>query len=594
MTDFLPPDPTVFQPPVADTAVDPAAGEAAPPAPQAGGRGRRVAAIAAGVLGVGAAVAMVAVLAGRSGDSAGAGSAKDAVTQLADAISNEDVVGALTVLAPDEVNGLPQLVNSIKDKAKDQGIQGLGQNQGIDVKVDVKGLDETVLAPHASAITVDATVSAKATDVPGPVGAAIDGTHSTDLSLRLIVVQIDGGWYVSPMLTGMEAIAKSDDLPPGDYTKVDPGPVTTKTSDAKSAVEEFMRAAATQDLDALIDTVGPGEARVLRVFHDAAAELLADRDFQVTVDDVAATAEGDGAVLNHLALTIAHDDGTTQHADYRDGCLTMDDDEPNCLDDAGNLGMFVVDPKDLVMRVVEADGNHRVSLVGTVIGLAQRAMDQFDGKKFLGALGLEVYGDAAPIEVDKALKGTIDPTVGYAVYEFTAKADTSYVADTGDSEGQCYAQVYRSGDNQSWTPDYGDVTTGGPARVVVQCYGDSNDYEVTVTEGDGGFGPITGGSESVGETVTADLSNGPVTVTLGADYSTVTSMSVVVIPDAGQDISIASPDCAECGEVNDDTAGGAEYLFFDLVTPEGVHEVTITPIGPSDATGTVTIQVNGF
>ena len=77
------------------------------------------------MLGVGAAIALVAVLTGRSGDGAGADNAKAAVEQLANAISNEDIVGALTVLAPDEVDGLPALVTSIKEKAKEQDIEGL-------------------------------------------------------------------------------------------------------------------------------------------------------------------------------------------------------------------------------------------------------------------------------------------------------------------------------------------------------------------------------------------------------------------------------------------------------------------------------------
>ena len=208
----------------------------------------------------------------------------------------------------------------------------------------------------------------------------------------------------------------------------------------------------------LIDTVGPGESRVLRVFHDAAAELLTDRDFQVTVDDVKATPSGAGAVLDHLALTVAHADGTTQHADYTNGCLTVDDEDPSCLTDTGMLDAYSLQPEDLVWKVVEADGNHRVALVGTIIGLAQRAIDQFDGSKFLGSLGLEVYGDAAPIEVDTALKGTIDPAAGFAVYEFTAGDDTTYVADTGNE--QCYAQVYREDGPATGRP----TTASSPPR----------------------------------------------------------------------------------------------------------------------------------
>jgi hypothetical protein len=322
---------------------------------------------------------------------------------------------------------------------------------------------------------------------------------------------------------------------------------------------------------------------------------------------VKATASGDGAVLNHLALDVARDDGSTQHADYTDGCLAVDDQKPSCLADNGMLTTLSLRPDELVWKVVDADGNHRVSLVGTFIGLGQRALDQFDGPKFLGAFGLEVYGDAAPIELDTPLKGTIDPAVGYAVYEFTAVDGTSYHAETGSDV--CFAQVYREDGVGKWAADYTGATPGGRARVVVRCFDDSNvtagggDYEVTVKEGDGGFsvGPITvgtdgtdgtDGSSATSETLTADLSNGPVTVVLSGDYTVGSVIAITVTPDGAQDVSASSSDCAECGTVNDSPGGMSEFLFID-VTETSTHEVTITPVSPADATGTVTIEVYG-
>ena len=131
----------------------------------------------------------------------------------------------------------------------------------------------------------------------------------------------------------------------------------------------------------------------------------------------------------------------------------------------------------------------------------------------------------------------------------------------------------------------------------MRCFEGATDYELTVTEGEGGFGigPVDPGDGSgTGETLTADLSSGPVTVTLSGDYPFGDSVDVTVIPDNGQDISISSPDCVECGTIDDGEAGAAEFYFFDVVDEGGTHQITITPVGDADSTGTVTIMVSSF
>lgn len=601
---------------------------------------RMVATAIAAVLGLGAAGGLVVVATG-SDDGTGASSPTEAVQRLATAIDNEDFIGALDVVAPDEVDGLKSLIDAVRARAKDPkledalqpgnlagGVPGIlfgggrtftdggftespstpttEPGAGLGLSVTLSDVVETKLADHA--VAVDAQVTASV-DLPSfDLGGAIDdvtGSEDTpsqpgstaDFSLRLITVQLSGGWYVSPMLTGADYAVQRSDMPGPDWSQVDAPAPTTRAGSAVEAVEAAARAIATQDLDAMIDVMGPGEARVMRVFRGAAEQLLADVDVQVTVNEVKATEVKGGAVLSLLDLTVVDADGVTRHGVWSDACITVDDEPADCMVDDDGIQRIGLQPDDLVLEVVTADGNHRVSLLGSIFGLVEHVVSTVSDQQLLDVLGLQYLDEATTIDPTTEVKGSTTAEQPYAVYEFDGEAQTSYYAeaDTGDDTNFCYGSSWRQGESGAWVPEYyGLEIPAGKVRLVIQCERPT-DFTFTLTPTAVEPGGFPGGDPGSGDVVTesqdVDLSQGEQTVTFDATAGQFVDVTVM---STGADVALDVPGCADCGTVDYDTTATGDYEFVSWpITSDGQQTVVITPKpgAASDASATVTIMI---
>ena len=87
--------------------------------------------------------------------SGGASSPTEAVENLATAISNEDMVGALTTMVPEEVRSLPSVYQSALSKAKAVGISPSDKTvAGVDLSVDGLALRSEELSPTVAKVFV--------------------------------------------------------------------------------------------------------------------------------------------------------------------------------------------------------------------------------------------------------------------------------------------------------------------------------------------------------------------------------------------------------------------------------------------------------
>ncbi len=454
--------------------IDPAIASNDPAAPTTR---RRWGTIAAGVLAVGAAGTLLFLAMGDSA-SQGAGSPKAAVEQLAAAINAEDFAAAIDALAPDEVDGLQPLIDAFRTQAQQEGIQGLAKGEGLDLQLTATTLNETSLGDDAVLVGVDGTIAVSTDGMDGPLGGLIGEGQSESFDVDLVVIRLNGGWYVSPALTLGNYIVQDADLPAGNFDVIDtPSPVVRPSSPAE-AVEQFTAAIATQDLDVLVDVMGTGEARFLRVFRDAADELLAERNFSVSVDEVLASNAPGGASLERLRLSVVAPDGTMHIARYTAGCLSVDDDDRDCpLDDDVQERLGITEA-DLVFQVVQSGGNLRVSMMRSITALAGKAVDNISRSDVLSTFGLEVFDDPVLVEPGTPTKGTIGDA-GYALYEFQAAAGVEYSVSVGDN---CYGDRLTPDDTTgSWSYDDPSNTEGRPVRVVVRCY-DSPNFTLEVLE----------------------------------------------------------------------------------------------------------------
>ena len=255
------------------------------------------------------AVALVGVLAGRGllSGSGGASSPEEAVRQLGDAIAREDLVGALAILAPDEVRDAAELYTSAADKLKSLGVTPKeGTFGGIDLDVSGLELRTRELAPGVARVDIIGGRLAGRIDpsklgsrvqefISGmgggcvivadeereecdsdsedmePISGSLDLDEVEDGPLFLVAVQRDGGWYVSPLTTIAEALVRESHSPAGDFDAIEDTPAATSP---KAAAERLIKAANQKSVDDAFAALPSDEWSVLRIYRKAIEEAM--------------------------------------------------------------------------------------------------------------------------------------------------------------------------------------------------------------------------------------------------------------------------------------------------------------------------------
>jgi hypothetical protein len=200
-----------------------------------------------------------------------------------------------------------------------------------------------------------------------------------DEPARLVVVERDGGWYVSLWYSVAEAARTASGAAVPDFGA---GVAPEGTGSPEAAVEELFAAVADLDLERLIALAPPGEADALHDYaplflDDARRELdRVDADVEVTGVETTAETDGDTARVTVDALTAR---GTVEDVTFE-------------LDAGGDR--FEVDAEWQGNTIhVESDGDC-VTIEGEEGG--ERVSDELCGEELADGRFADVLGEQRP------------------------------------------------------------------------------------------------------------------------------------------------------------------------------------------------------
>lgn len=411
-----------------------------------------------------AGVGLYALRALTGGSVGGAASAEGAIEGFARAVGDEDALGALDFVAPDELAGMDDFVSSLLDDLGSEGIVGARPGEGLAVDFELDDVAVREYGEHVAFASVSFTMSVDTTALTGPVGAALpDAVYSVTgtpsgfgvdrqgddedggddggglYDFRIALVELDGRWYVSPMLTAGDLLTQQLDLPSGDFDIVG-AEVGDSAGSSPEVVNRFFEAISARDTAQLGRVVGAGEGRFVRVFADAINELTyrISPDVSFSMSATTASAEDGVVPVDQLDLQFSSSSssvevevrGTCAEASVTDYYDEYDTGRGRgCLEDLVTALPFdVALPEGLEMVTVTEDGQARVSILGTLA----RGIDPLRDvdmslvvPQVLDAADLEHLADAPDIELQEAVTAEFDGQP-FSSHKFEAEAGTRY------------------------------------------------------------------------------------------------------------------------------------------------------------------------
>ncbi len=470
-----------------------------------GGKGK-VIGLGLGVVGL-LAIGFLALRFLLGGDASGGASSPEAVVdEMVAAINAQDPLAVVDLMAPDELDGVDQLVEDGSQYIEDLGLDTLldeNQDDGssIDVVIDIAAdrVDVSMEGERAAVVSfqVSGDIETSGNDAMNEAfgdedisfdSGDLDESFPTDSGdVEIVVVELDGQWYLSPMLTMGHYIVQAADLPPGEYDQIggDRDPGADSPVDAVQALVDVIN---DPDADALAAVLGGGEGRVALAFRDAIDEGFAEIDsgdvsYELTVDteDV-----GSGRVelgLVELQVTGGPDDSAT--VTIEDDCLRVRDNgetvTDECLLDLLDLPTATDLDTTLWLDTVEEDGGRRVRIVPTVTDVLGRFLTVIDDRQtLLFVTDSAQRDDATVVEPGSDIEIEFDGQL-YAVNEFQIEQGEVYNVTASDGTE---VEVFADGEFGSLQPQFGnefEAEVDGVARVVT--------YSEIDDEGDCGLLP---------------------------------------------------------------------------------------------------------
>lgn len=449
-----------------------------------------------------------------NGPNGGADSPSAAVLELSAAASGEDAVTALSLLPPGEVGPIVELYQDVEAKATSTGLAAEESPfAGFDVRVDGVAVETEQLGPDVAAVTITSGTVSWALDpeeLQGPlridgngeVRPASDGSAdlveitrgaSNGAPLRLMTVQRDGKWYVSPMYTLLETWRAEQGLPVPDFSK-EIDYAGTGAESATAAVEQAAQRLAAYDVDGFLDLLSPDEAAALYQYRDAIiASLHQDgalaelrSEVQLSVDAVDATA-GE-KVDDRVPVTVRSASGTFAggNGSYSwtldRNCISYSgngDSDGACLDEVlareGISSQIVDGLPSLTLLTQEVDGRWYLSPLATVVSQARHVLVEFDTDDVAELLGVPQFGGVdGQLEVGKTLDGSVAEPYGYALYEMEVPAGKVFTPCVDDAGSwSIYGPDGRpAGGEAAFAAD------GGRYRVIVNA-GETTSLSIT-------------------------------------------------------------------------------------------------------------------
>jgi hypothetical protein len=330
-----------------------------------------------------------------------------------------------------------------------------------------------------------------------------DEERAIEIEPFVIVVERDGGWYVSPFLTGMAWMAELYDVPEGDYDAL-----AADDAGAAATPEEAVVALADSidelDPDQTFESLPSMEFAMLSVYSDSIERFIDERidnsegfTFDVDSEDLVVSELPDGfrkVTIEQASgsFSTTDDDGYEESYDWElDGlCLTWDYEDGSdggCLDDDIDeaavedlVDSFEIDAPFVVVE--EDRGGWVVSPMATILQYGTEMLPMVTDAWAFRLLGLEPLAPAdVTAEVDVAVEGVLNEA-GYAVVDLPLEEGQTVAM--GSPSGDFFTDVY----DPALDYDY-DALDGMPAEMTgtyrIVVWGEAGDdfgFTVSVVE----------------------------------------------------------------------------------------------------------------
>lgn len=450
------------------------------------------------VLVVGAGALAYTFLSGSSDEGTGAETPEAAVQAMATSLDEDDLLGMLTVMAPDEVGPLSDVFDAALAKSGELELLEVTDNglAELDVNVDGLALETTELHPEVVKVTISGgSIGADFTspdlglalvsedEVQFATSEEMEGeeelaglTEDTDIDETFVVtVQHDGEWYVSPLYTLAEYLRESEDLGDPDFAAS-----RGEVQGAESPVAAVQAAAAAiegLDIEAGAAVLPPGEFGIARDYLDLILDEIDEDDLEeereeleLAVDNLELTEGeelGDGrrqVIIESFDFSYRDEyDDETVEGRFEGLCVETDDNE-TCLAEGladGRTDPILAElaPDAVYVVAVEGDGGWYVSPMETLAAYLTDAIETLD-ERHLAAVGLV---EPQAYIVGEPADGELVSPFARAAFTFDVEEGTTYVATiTSDTDFPMRAAIHPVGGYA-----YGE----GGARAIEGSFG---------------------------------------------------------------------------------------------------------------------------
>lgn len=304
------------------------------------------------------------------GKSGGAKSPEAAVGTLVSSLQSHDVVALASALDPGEAGGLKNVADTVKSGLSRANSKGANVLSAVSLKLSGVTYSTSSLASGVSAVTItggtydlnvdlNKALAALKQSMPSSLAQGLPSTpprpnverqgNLLDLFSRanlpshdIIVVQHDGGWYISVFATAAnmayQKVKQSDpNVPAVDWSKYANPPQAITGSDPAAVIQNLVSAANAHSISQLLANLPQDEVRGLYPFaaffeYESAKGGRSTDNVRVTnLQFTSAPRDGEtAATFTGVTFSSTDGSGNTTTKTIRDNCLITDN-GPRCL-----------------------------------------------------------------------------------------------------------------------------------------------------------------------------------------------------------------------------------------------------------------------
>lgn len=447
-------------------------------------------------------LAMVALFVVQNLLRGGADSPEQAADKVISSISNKDLAGLFTMVTPRERNAIQRTEDAVLKKYQQFGIadavatvSGKTTKSGLDfsgLTISIKGTRPrvTTISDDLAAVTIDTgeiSWSVDPSKTEGVIRTAFDGMQKKDKAKHRVFVadlvgghgvtlmanRVDGRWYISPLLSGLDLASNSSSSTPRGTVPAVLAKGAESPAAAAQAAAQAVPLMQRDGLTALAPYLSSEEAQAAYLYGATPRfRNLYSGNASVTLGDASFTngpQDGDRAVafVDHASWAVGS--SLSDKVTLSSKCVAVQgQSQKECLNGSGfsfgggsPLSIYAVHGKFGVTTVKE-DGLWKVSLIDTVADHAISWVNSITKEQALSILGLvRTAKPTSSLTLGTASTVTFN-SAAYAVVNVFVPEKMQMQVSQSDSGGTLY-----SSDGKTAITS---VSSGGSADVNAGTY----------------------------------------------------------------------------------------------------------------------------